>query len=410
MNRIPFILIIFLSSLVNAQPFTRAAGGKFRDLALTPPMGWNSWNYFGCDVNEDLIRQTADAMVASGMKDAGYVYINIDDCWHGVRDSLGFIHPDPERFPSGIKALADYIHSKGLKLGIYSDAGYRTCAGRPGSRGYEYQDAMTYAQWGIDYLKYDWCDTQGLNALGAYMTMRDALRAAGRPIVLSICEWGNNQPWDWGRNVGHLWRISGDIYPCWDCRYDHGGWYSWGVLRIIDMRDNDLIRASAGPDHWNDPDMMEIGNGMSINEDRGHLSMWAMLAAPLIAGNDLRTMSAETREILTHREVIAVDQDSLGVQGFRYSAADSVDIWFKPLMNGDWAMCLLNRGIRPKDIRFNWGNEAVSDDVSGRSAQFDELVYSLRDLWAGRNLGNTRQPLNARVPGHDVLMLRLSPL
>ena len=229
--------------------------------------------------SEGIVRETADAMVATGMRDAGYRYVIIDDCWQGERDADGFIQPDPERFPSGMKALADYVHAKGLKLGLYSDAGWTTCGDRPGSRGHEYQDALSYARWGIDYLKYDWCDTDGLNAEGAYQTMRDALEAAGRPIVFGICEWGDNQPWEWGKTIGHLWRTTGDIAPCFDCEVDHGDWSSWGVLRILDMQEG--LRAHAGPGHWNDPDMLEVGNGMSEAEDRAHFSMWAMLAAPL---------------------------------------------------------------------------------------------------------------------------------
>jgi alpha-galactosidase len=201
-----------------------------------------------------------------------------------------------------LKALADYIHSKGLKLGIYSDAGWKTCGGRPGSRGYEYQDALMYAKWEIDYLKYDWCNTEGLNAEGAYLTMRDALFAAGRPIVFSLCEWGNNKPWEWGKNIGHLWRTTGDITACFDCVVDHGTWKSWGVMQILDMQDG--LRIHAGPGHWNDPDMMEVGNGLTVNENRAHFSMWCMLAAPLIAGNDLRNMDKETLEILTNKDVI----------------------------------------------------------------------------------------------------------
>lgn len=384
---------------------------KFEGLALTPPLGWNSWNHFGCDVDEKLIRETADAMVASGMKDAGYQYVNIDDCWHGERDELGFIHPDPERFPSGMKALADYVHSKGLKLGIYSDAGWKTCGGRPGSRGYEFQDAMTYAKWGIDYLKYDWCNTEALSAEGAYLTMRDALHAAGRPMVFSICEWGDNQPWLWGEKIGHLWRMSGDIYPCWDCEYDHGSWSAWGVLPILDMRKRDNIRQYAGPDHWNDFDMLEVGNGMSVNEDRAHFSMWAMMASPLIAGNDLRKMSKETLAILTNKDVIAVDQDPLGVQGFKYMSGGSgkveVDFWFKPLADGDWALAILNRSDKPKTVSFDWGKENVADSLSGREAGFKDTVYRLRDLWTKKELGTTKKVLTAKVPGRDVLMLRL---
>lgn len=399
----------FLWAIACLIPFV-AHAQKFEGLALTPPLGWNSWNHFGCDVDEKLIRETADAMVDSGMKDAGYRYVNIDDCWHGERDEQGFIHPDPERFPSGMKALADYVHSKGLKLGIYSDAGWKTCGGRPGSRGYEFQDAMTYAKWGIDYLKYDWCYTEALSAEGAYMTMRDALRAAGRPIVFSICEWGDNQPWLWGEKIGHLWRISGDIYPCWDCEYDHGDWSAWGIMPILDMRKRDNIRKYAGPDHWNDFDMLEVGNGMRVNEDRAHFSMWAMMASPLIAGNDLRNMSRQTLEILTNRDVIAVDQDPLGIQGFKYmsdAGKVEVDFWFKPLADGDWAMAILNRTDESKTVSFDWQKANVSDDLSGRQADFQNTVYRLRDLWTKKELGTTKRRLTAKVSGRDVLMLRL---
>ena len=212
-----------------------AAAQKFEGLAKTPQLGWNSWNKFACNVNEQMIRETADAMVASGMKAAGYQYVNIDDCWHGERDARGFITPNKEHFPSGMKALADYVHSKGLKLGIYSDAGWKTCGGKPGSRGYEYQDALRYAEWGIDYLKYDWCNTDGLKAEGAYLTMREALRKAGRPVLFSLCEWGDNKPWDWAKPIGHSWRTTGDIWDCFDCVKDHGTWQSRGVLQILDL-------------------------------------------------------------------------------------------------------------------------------------------------------------------------------
>jgi alpha-galactosidase len=350
-------------------------------------------------------RETADAMVSSGMRDVGYLYVNIDDCWHGTRDEDGFIRPDPERFPSGMKALADYVHSKGLKLGIYSDAGWKTCAGRPGSRGYEYQDALSYARWGIDYLKYDWCNTGGLNAEGAYQTMGRALAAAGRPIVFSLCEWGTNQPWEWAKEIGHLWRTTGDIAVCFDCEMDHGTWSSWGVLRILDMQDG--LRIHAGPGHWNDPDMMEVGNGMSEGEDRAHFSMWAMLAAPLLAGNDIRSMSEETRRILTNAEVIAVDQDPLGIQGFKYSDDGDLEIWFKPLADEDWAMCILNRGFTARRVEFAWQGEQVADEFSGRKTRFGYRLYQVRDLWTGNDLGTTRQTLDTEVPGHDVLMVRL---
>jgi alpha-galactosidase len=380
---------------------------KFPGLALTPPMGWNSWNKFACNVDENMIRQMADAMVTTGMKDAGYMYINIDDCWHGDRDSLGFIHPDPKRFPSGMKALADYVHAKGLKLGIYSDAGSKTCGGRPGSRGFEFQDAMMYAKWGIDYLKYDWCNTEGLKAEGAYKTIAAALRKAGRPIVLSICEWGNDNPWIWGQAVGHLWRTTGDIYDCFDCIKDHGTWKAWGVMQILDKQEG--LRQYAGPGHWNDPDMMEVGNGgLSLSESRAHFSMWAMLAAPLIAGNDLRAMSPETKAILTNKEVIAVNQDSLGIQGLNYGMRDSVQIWVKPLKGQSWAFCFLNRSVSSRQVDFDWQKEVINDTVAKRVLNAGTTTYTLTDLWLKRQWGDTKKPLKATIPAHDVLMVRLS--
>jgi len=379
---------------------------KYQNLALTPPMGWNSWNKFACNVDENLIKEIADAIVATGMKDAGYEYINIDDCWHGDRDSLGFIHPDPKRFPSGMKALADYVHSKGLKLGIYSDAGSQTCGGRPGSRGYEFQDAQMYASWGIDYLKYDWCNTEGLKAEGAYMTMSAALQKAGRPIVLSICEWGNDKPWEWGPRVGHLWRTTGDIYNCFDCIEDHGTWKSWGVMQILDKQEG--LRQYAGPGHWNDPDMLEVGNGMPANEDRAHFTMWSMIAAPLIAGNDLRKMSKETIGILTNKEVIAVNQDKLGVQGFKYAEKDSMETWLKPLADGKWAITFLNRSNTPQKIDFNWKKTLVTDTLSKMVLNAARKTYKVRNLWTKKEIGTTKKAFDTVVPRHDAVMLLLS--
>jgi alpha-galactosidase len=385
-----------------------ASAQKFDGLAATPPMGWNSWNKFACNVSEQLIRETADAMVATGMRDAGYRYLNIDDCWQGPRDARGFIQPDPQRFPSGMKALADYVHAKGLKFGLYSDAGWQTCGGRPGSRGYEFQDALTYAEWGVDYLKYDWCHTEGLKAEGAYQTMSAALRAAGRPVLLSLCEWGQSKPWLWAGEVGHAWRTTGDIFNCFDCVEDHGDWKSFGVLQILDMQAG--LRGHAGPGHWNDPDMLEVGNGMPVTEDRAHFSAWAMLAAPLIAGNDIRSMSKQTAAVLTNREVIALNQDALGVQAFRHAARDGVEYWFKPLSGGDWALMVLNRHAAPRAVSFDWAAESVRDELSQRDAGFDKTRYALRDLWQGRETGRTDQPLRAELAGHDVLVLRLTPV
>jgi alpha-galactosidase len=235
--------------------------------------------------------------------------------------------------------------------------------------------------------------------------MGRALAAAGRPVVFSLCEWGNDQPWEWGKEIGHLWRTTGDIAACFDCEVDHGSWSSWGVLRILDMQEG--LRVHAGPGHWNDPDMMEVGNGMSESEDRAHFSMWAMLAAPLLAGNDIRTMSEETRGILTNRNVIAVDQDPLGIQGFTYAEDGDLEIWFKPLENEDWAMCILNRGTTPRHVEFSWQEEKVEDDFADREALFGFRVYRVRDLWTGEDMGTTQTPLQATVAGHDVLMVRL---
>jgi len=379
-------------------------GQKF-DLAQTPPMGWNSWNTFACDINEELIRQTADAMVSSGMRDAGYIYVNIDDCWHGIRDSLGFIHEDPARFPSGMKALADYVHSRGLKLGIYSDAGTNTCGGRPGSRGHEYQDAITYARWGIDYLKYDWCYTDGLRADEAYKTMRDAIYSAGRPMVFSICEWGDSKPWTWGTNIGHLWRTTGDITNCWDCEQGFGTWSKLSILSILDKQNG--LRKYAGPGHWNDPDMLEVGNGLTIPESRAHFSHWCMLAATLIAGNDIRHMSPEIRDILTNREAIAINQDPLGVQCYKMYSRGSFEVYAKPLSNNEVAICFLNRGDSPMGFEFNWKDYPINDGLSGISYDFGSQVYRIRDCWLKKDAGTTSVPFKATVQPHDVILLRL---
>lgn len=400
------IITLFLGILLFST--SNLIAQKFEDLAETPPLGWNSWNEFACEVDEDLIKATADAMVESGMKDAGYTYVNIDDCWHGERDEDGFIQVDKEKFPSGMKALADYVHSKGLKLGLYSDAGYETCAGYPGSRGYEYQDAMKYAEWEVDYLKYDWCMTEGLAAEGAYMTMRDALYKAGRPILFSMCEWGTDAPWEWAEDVAHAWRISGDIYPCFDCEYKHeGGWSSWGVTKIIDMRAKQEIRQYSGPGHWNDYDMMEVGNGMTAGEDRAHFAMWAILNSPLIAGNDLRNMSDETLEILTNKDIIALNQDPEGVEAWRYTVLDSTGVWVKPLADGDLAVAFLNRSLEPHIINFTWSNHVFNDPHFDYTFDFTMNTYDIKDLWENRNAGTTDEPLKFTVPGHDLKIYRL---
>lgn len=397
-------LLLIVCGLLFVWP---ARAQKFEGLADTPPMGWNSWNKFACNIDEKLIREVADAMVETGLRDAGYVYLNLDDCWHGQRDSLGFIQADPEKFPSGIKALADYVHAKGLKLGIYSDAGRTTCGGRPGSFGHEYQDALQYAKWGIDYLKYDWCDTEDINPVGAYNLMRDALRAAGRPIYFSMCEWGTSKPWKWAAETAHSWRTTGDIFNCFDCVDEHPGWKAYGVLQILDMQEG--LRQYAGPGHWNDPDMLEVGNGQTVNEDRAHFTMWCMLAAPLILGNDIRKMSQETKDIVMNREVIAIDQDKAGIQGLKFMAEDGLEFWFKPLENDEWAFCILNRTTEEKEYAIDWQKFNLYDDVSKRFTDFDSKVYGIRDLWAKKDVGNTKKGRTVVIPGHDVVLYRLSP-
>lgn len=419
-------------------PLQSARCQKFEGLAKTPQMGWNSWNKFQCNINEDLIRDMADIMVEKGLVEAGYIYLNLDDCWHGGRDSLGFIYEDADKFPSGMKNLADYIHAKGMKFGIYSDAGTKTCGGYPGSLGHEYQDAIKYAQWGVDYLKYDWCNTQDINPKGAYRLMRDALFSAGRPVLFSMCEWGGNQPWLWAKDIGHSWRTTGDIAAVFDGIVDHGTWRSLGVLQILDLQHG--LREFAGPGHWNDPDMLEVGNGMSVNEDRAHFTMWCMLAAPLLLGNDLTNMSDETLEIITNMDVIAIDQDPLGIQGLLLRSENGLEFWFKPLENDAWAFCILNRSEGSADYTIKWSEFDFTDEFSGRSTMLTEKAYNIKDLWkvekneksgknekiekSGKNekneksgnkknngyIGKTGKQMKVTIPGHDVLLLRLDPV
>ena len=398
--KILFIAFLFCYVLASAQ--------KYEGLALTPPMGWNSWNTFQTNISESLVKGIADVMVSSGMKDAGYTYLVLDDGWMAMeRDTItGNLVPDPIKFPNGMKSLIDYVHAKGLKFGLYNCAGTKTCAGYPGTRGYEYQDARFYASLGIDYLKFDWCNTEGINAKEAYATMSEALKAAGRPIVFSLCEWGSNKPWEWAENLGELWRTTGDISAVFDGFIDHGTWKQSGVMPIVDLQNG--LRKYAGPGHWNDPDMMEVGNGMTVNEDKAHFSLWAILAAPLIAGNDLRTMSKETNAILTNKEVIAIDQDQAGMEGFKYKDEDSLEIWVRPLYNDDWAVCFLNRSHKPMHVNFNWKDELISDTLFNKTLNAKDLTYKIRNLWTKSNEGDTQKPLSAMLPSHNVIMLRLS--
>ena len=397
MPRIRVICLPLLALLCILVPPLRQAtrAQEVDDRALTPPMGWNSWNKFGCDVSDQLIRETANAMVSSGMRDAGYEYVVIDDCWQVDRDSEGNIVVDAERFPSGMKALADYVHSKGLKFGIYSDAGLRTCQGRPGSRGYEFQDARQYAAWGVDYLKYDWCNSGTQDAPASYSLMRQALDASGRSIVFSICEWGSNKPWLWAPEIGHLWRTTEDIQNCWDCRREWGG---MGFVHILDLQVG--LESFAGPGHWNDPDMLEVGNdGLTVTESRAHFSLWALLASPLMAGNDLRSMQPEIVDILTNEEVIAVNQDVLGRQGRKVRDDGDLEIWTKDLHDGSRAVVLFNRSEQDQDVAVHWPE-------IGYTATLDAHV---KDLWAHEALGSFQGSYSATVPSHGVVMLRITP-
>lgn len=403
LNKTLLIFALLLCGLgLSAQNKPKAlTDEEYRALAPTPPMGWNSWNKFGCNVSETLIMEIADAMVSSGMKDAGYEYVVIDDCWQVDRDENGVIVVDPQRFPNGMKAVADYVHSLGLKFGLYSCAGTHTCQGRPGSMGYQFIDAKTYADWGVDYLKYDWCSNEGQDARSAYLAMANAIKATGRPIVLSICEWGENEPWKWGEGIGHLWRVTPDIRACFDCKFDWGG---VGVLGCIDAM-QDLYRY-AGPGHWNDAEMLEVGNGeMTKDEQITHFSMWSMLAAPLMSGNDLRSMSFETIEILTNKEVIAVNQDPLGKQGVKFMDMGDREIWAKVLDNKEIAICFMNRGDFTWNLDHNWLDQTMyfANDINFRRNE-----YVVRNLWKHQDIGTSKDRLKADIPAHGCLLVRLS--
>jgi alpha-galactosidase len=356
-------------------------------LARTPPMGWNSWNLFAGKIDDQTVRTLADAMVTSGMRDAGYIYVNIDDTWEGVRDAQGNLQSN-HKFPD-MKALADYVHSKGLKLGIYSSPGPRTCAGYPASYGHEEQDAKTFAGWGVDYLKYDWCSARNIYKNDAlqpvYQKMGAALEATGRPIVYSLCEYGWGDVQKWGPAVGgNLWRTTGDIRDTWESM-------------MSNVEKQVPTAPYAGPGHWNDPDMLEIGNGhMSEDEYRTHMSLWALTASPLLAGNDVRSMTDATKSILMNKEVIAVDQDALGKQASPVKNGD-FETWVKPLADGDVAVGVVNLGAGAAQVTVKEGDLGLSGKVK-----------KARDLWAHTDVKFADGVYSATVPSHGVLMLRVS--
>ncbi len=361
--------------------------GIAADLAQTPPMGWNSWNKFNKDIDDKTVREIADTMVANGMRDAGYIYVNIDDTWEGTRDAQGNIQTN-EKFPD-MKALADYVHSKGLKIGIYSSPGPKTCAGYEGSYQHEEQDAKTWAAWGIDYLKYDWCSAskvyQRSEMPKLYKKMGDALKATGRPIVYSLCQYGLDEVWKWGPSVGgNLWRTTGDISD------------NWKSMSQIGFDKQVGLEKYAGVGHWNDPDMLEVGNGMMTYEEyRTHMTLWAMLAAPLLAGNDVRNMTEETKAILLNREVIAIDQDKLGQQGYRVAKKGSAEVWMRPLENGDIAVALFNRSSGPARVTANWSDLKLSGK------------HTVRDLWAHNDRGSFQDSFSAEIPAHGVVLVQV---
>jgi alpha-galactosidase len=388
-----------LTAAAQTQAAAQASQASSRMVAQTPPMGWNSWNYFAGKVDDKGVRDAADQLVATGMKDAGYIYVNIDDTWEGQRDASGVLHSNA-KFPD-MKALADYVHSKGLKIGIYSSPGPRTCAGYEGSLGHESQDAQLYAQWGIDYLKYDLCsfisdvmEKQAPNdkvaqmrlMVAAYDKMDKALKATGRPIVYSFCQYGWDAVWEWAPTVGgNLWRTTDDIQPDWD-----------RIYAIVSQQAG--LESYAGPGHWNDPDMLEVGNGkLTLAENRSHFSLWAMLAAPLLAGNDLPNMKPEIKAILTNRDVIAIDQDRLGKQGRRAYSEGEVDVWTRPLAGGALAIAVVNAG----DNRYSTHPFHLSLAKLGLHGP-----QTGKDLWTGKPITlNDGQPLE--LSSHDVLLVRI---
>jgi len=380
-------LIVCFLSMILLQMFAQRCFGATAANAPVPPMGWNSWNYFGCDgLNEDVVMQTAAAMVSSGMQSVGYSYIVLDDCWMATaRDANGALVPDPDKFPDGMPALVNYVHGLGLKFGLYEDAGTATCQGRPGSYGYYDQDAATFASWGIDYIKVDWCNTAGMDPVTQYTQFAESLHAAMPGIVLSVCDWGTDQPWTWAPAFANLWRATGDIQDNWSSMLNN-------------MQAVSALTPYSQPGAWNDPDMLEVGNGgMTDSEYRVHFTGWSMLAAPLIAGNDLAAMSSDTVATLTNSEVVAVDQDSLGQQGILlWDNGAGQEAWVRQVNNGT-VVALMNLGPQASTISFDFGDIGINGTVP----------LAVRDLWNHANLGTWYGSFSATVASHDVEMIEI---
>ncbi|MCL5006147.1 MAG: glycoside hydrolase family 27 protein [Acidobacteria bacterium] len=376
-----FLMAVFIGVWAGTRSY-----GQASRLASTPPMGWNDWYQYGCTVSDAIVRANVDVLVSSGMRDAGYKYVNIDDCWQGKRDAQGFIHPN-SRFPD-MKALADYIHSKGLKFGLYSSPGPKTCAGYEGSYQYERRDAETYAKWGVDFLKYDWCSASRVYApdqmQAAYRKMHEALESTGRPILFSLCQYGLEGVWRWGASVGgNMWRTTPDI----------GGNYD--RVSLFGFMQNGL-ETYTGPGHWNDPDILQIGLGrLNHDEELTQMSLWCLLAAPLLAGNNLTKMSNDTLKILTNPEVIAVDQDPEGIEGHRVWQEGPLEVWVKPLSDRSMVVGLFNRSESPLPITVRFKAIRMKDNVR------------VRDLWARKDLGDFHGHYTAKVPRHGVVLLKL---
>ncbi len=381
-------VLAVLATVVAAASITGSPAQALENgLARTPPMGWNTWNTFECNINETLVKQTTDLMVSSGMRDRGYTYVNLDDCWMTrSRDADGNLVADPAKFPGGLKALGDYIHARGMKFGIYEDAGTMTCQGYPGSLGHEQADANRFASWGVDYLKYDNCHNDSSTQqdyVRRYSAMRDALQAAGRPITYSICEWGYFDPATWAADVGNLWRTTGDITN------------NWGSVDSI-YHQNVGLASAAKPGAWNDPDMLEVGDGMDFQEDRAHFTLWAAMAAPLIAGADLRSASVATFSTYLNGDVIAVDQDPLGKQATRIATGGGLDVLAKPLQNGDVAVVLLNENSTTNTV----STTAAAAGLPAASS------YRLTNLWS-KELTTSTGAISASVPSHSTVIYRV---